>query len=129
MAKITVRLPSKVPYGYVEFEVNDGEDWPDPEALAKDYVWHFSEYRKAEEAALTASNSAPPKSKPPIVRSIAEVMSDEDVDTEKQAADLIKRELGATEVDGEDDAPWNNKPEAEEKPYVTPASEDAWDFA
>jgi hypothetical protein len=127
MAEVIYRFPSKVPYGYVEvkFETPD----TNPDVLAKLYIEDFQRFRSSEESALTAPNSAPPKSKPPIVRSIAEVMSDEDVDTEKQAADLIKRELGATEVDGEDDAPWNNKPEAEEKPYVTPASEDAWDFA
>ena len=128
MAELIYRFPSKVPYGYVELKVEIDRD-PTPEEVATQYIESFLKYRDAEEKALNAPNSAPPKSKPPIVRTIAEVMSDEDVDTEKQAADLIKRELGATEVDGEDDAPWNNKPEAEEKPYVTPASEDAWDFA
>lgn len=127
MAELIYRIPSKVPYGYVEIKYS-AEDLVDvlpdltPEAVADDYIRVVTRYRDMEEKALTAPNSAPPKSKPPIVQPIDDVLSQDD------AADLIKSKLGATEVDGEDDAPWNNKPEAEEKPYVTPASEDAWDF-
>lgn len=122
MAELIYRFPSKVPYGYVELKVEIDRD-PTPEEVATQYIESFLKYRDAEEKALNAPNSAPPKSKP-ATKPIEDVLS------EDEATDLIKRELGATEVsdDSDSDAPWNNKPEAEEKPYVKPASEDDWDF-
>lgn len=122
MAEVIFRFPSKVPYGYVEVKMERVMGNLDSSDLAAEYVREFTTYRDAEAKALDSLNSTPPKSPPAMPKSVDEVL-DED-----EAKELIKSKLGATEVDGEEDAPWNNKPEAEEKPYVTPASEDDWDF-
>lgn len=131
--QITYRIPSKVPYGYAEVTFNEGEIPPDPLALAEEYANYVLAYKGAEEKALTAPNSKPIKAKPPVTRSISEIMSDEDVDTEKEAAalkaaeDLIIKNLGGVKVD-EETAPWDNPPETEPKEWTPPAS-DAWDFS
>lgn len=127
MAQTILRIPSKVPYGYVEV-ILEGE--MDATRLANKYAAYVLEYKAAEEKALNAGFSAP-KSKP-AVKSVDDVLdynNDGPGDVDTAAADLIKSKLGATEVDGDEDAPWNNKPEAEDKPYVKPAAADDWDFS
>lgn len=124
MTQIILRLPSKVPYGYVEVSADsaDIEDIPSPETLATFYATYMKAYKEAEEKALTFQ---PPilKAKPAVSKSVDDVLSEDEV------KDLLVKELGAVPVPNETgDEPWNQETEAEEKPWVAKAKESDWDF-
>lgn len=133
MAQVILRIPSKVPYGYVEVhaDASEVENLPSPEMLATFYATYFKAYKEAEEKALFSGPSAP-KSKAPQIK-ISDVlteMSDGDHDTEESAVKaLLVKELGAVEVEETGDEPWNQTTETEEKPWVAKASESDWDFS
>lgn len=116
----TWRIPSKkVPYGYLEFTVAEGEALPDPEALANQYADYITRYQKAEVVAFEQG----PKPQVATVTSIV---------TEDEAAELIKRELGGVELSEEEAAkPWNQEQAEDEKAWesdeVTASGSD-WDF-
>lgn len=116
----TYRIPSKkVPYGYLEFTVSEGDGLPDPVKLAEEYAEYIKAYQAAE---VQAFEKPATKAKPKQTEDINdEVM--------KSAVDEIKSQLGATEVDGDDpDAPWNqNGDKSNESPKPEPDDSD-WDF-
>lgn len=114
MATTILRIPSKVPYGYVEVHL-EGE--MDAVTLANKYAEYVLAYKKAEEKALEFK---PPilKAKPAPVEDIAKILE------EDEAVDLVVSTLGATDVT---DEPWNDKPEPAAKEWEAPA-DDAWDF-
>ena len=114
MAPVTFRIPSKIPYGYIEF-VTEGE--LDAVALANQYVEFVKAYKDAEERALAA---------PTKTQSKHEVASVDKVLSEDEVVDLVVRELGGVPVDDDKDAPWNNKPEPVKKDYAVDDS--SWDF-
>jgi hypothetical protein len=123
MAEIIYRLPSKVPYGYVEVRYSAEDvatifDTLEPEEIADDYIRIFKRFKDAEEKALTF--------KPPILKAKPEPTVEE-VLSEDEVKDLLVKELGAVPVDETGDEPWNNKPEQTEKKWEAP-SDDAWDF-
>lgn len=129
MTEIIYRIPSKVPYGYVEVRFNEGDIPPDPLVIAEEYANYFYAYKGAEEAALTKAPQI--TSKPAITKPLAEVTTL----TEDEAKDLIVRELGGVPIEGGETEPWKNKPDTVDEPWVeekrapvTAASSD-WDFS
>lgn len=117
MAELIYRIPSKVPYGYVEWRGDPNDPIPDPETLARGYAEYVTAYKKAEEAALQAPTKLVSK---PAVKPVEDVLSEDEV------VDLIVKELGGVPV--EETAPWDDKPEVAKKEWEAPAS-DAWDFS
>lgn len=116
--KITYRIPSKkVPYGYIEIEHDQGfAVMPDPSVLAEEYANYIQAYQAAEIAAFESA----PKVK-------AKAHTNEDIND--VAAQEIKSQLGATEVDGDDpDAPWNKNGEETTASETASSNEDDWDF-
>lgn len=115
MATTILRIPSKVPYGYVEIHL-EGE--LDAVTLANKYAEYVLTYKKAEEAALQAPTVL--KSKPAPVEEISKILE------EDEAVDLVTSTLGATDVT---DEPWTdeNKPEPAAKEWEAPVDSD-WDF-
>lgn len=134
LANIVFRLPSKqITYGYVEVSGTPEEfgihSVADADAIGITYAHYVNRYlegevegvRQVTGAAELAPKKAPGKPVEGVsgvrqVRTVAEVMSDEDVDTEAEARAIIEKELGATVIDstGElsdngrsDDAPWS----------------------
>ena len=137
--KVTYRLPSNVPYAYVEvtFELADANGRPDFSELAYDYAQALGEFREQEKSAINGvprahvpMYDAPevPKVKPSEIAEreglgVPVIPTDDEVD---KAASLMKTLLGAVEVDGDDpDAPWNKTEEPKPTPSTT---DDDWDF-
>lgn len=115
--KVTYRIPSKkVPYGYIEIE--DDQSYavmPGAEELAQDYAAYILKYQGAEVAAFEKPRTVAAKAKP-----------EEDIND--TAAEEIKSQLGATEIDGDDpSAPWNED-ETATKSKPAESSDSDWDF-
>lgn len=135
MSQITFRLPSKIPYGYVEV-TGDPEDFgfrgvADAEAIGMIYASYMAAYVDGEKAGLAMATQ--PKVTANLPGKVAKpakvpmtVDRDEPAVASPEAAaqrldegkkprtvaeenamvtELIKRELGATEID-EDAPPW-----------------------
>lgn len=148
MAEIEFRLPSKVPYGYVNVTGTEEEFGApglisSPDILARVYANYVLAFAEAERKALDGYGKTP--SVPlgdvfkPVVgqepdvhesavqapRTVNQVMSDEDVDTVAEAEEILKRELGATVIEEQGDPapPWEKKAEAPEpKPWEKKAT-------
>ena len=117
MANIVFRLPSKqITYGYVEVSGTPEEfgvtDLSDPYGMGVAYAVYVNRYLEGEQEGIrqvTGDAKLAPKKAPgkPVkgvsgvrqVRTVAEVMTDEDVDTEAEARAIIEKELGATVID------------------------------
>lgn len=128
MANIVFRLPSKqIQYGYVEVSGTPEEfglsDLSDPGYIGAAYAAYVGAYLEGELAGVKSfmdsggparveeAKKAPGKPVEGVsgvrqVRTVAEVMTDEDVDTEAEARAIIEKELGATVVE-ESEAPWD----------------------
>jgi hypothetical protein len=122
VAEIIFRFPSKVPYGYVELRTTT-DDNPTPEVLAQQYASDFLRYKEAEAAALAAGPKKVGKPEPDINQELSQ----------EEAGNLIKHDLGATEV--MDEAPWDNPPAAptadpwaDKSEPATPVADSDWDF-
>lgn len=127
MTEIIYRIPSKVPYGYVEVRF-ENDHRPLADQLAADYASYFLAYKEAEEAALKAPTKVQAKHN---VKPLVQVLADPPEETDDAAVlesvkALIGKELGGVEIDDDADAPWNNKPEPAKKPYAVDDSD--WDF-
>lgn len=128
MAEVIFRFPSKVPYGYVEVKMERTMSGVDSVGLAQEYAREFLTYREAEAEALAAPKPAA-KAQAPSVDEVLNYNGDGPGDVDAAATELIKNALGATELDDDPTAPWNDKPEPEEKPYVAPPSASDWEFS
>ncbi|HEY6020849.1 MAG TPA: hypothetical protein VIY48_13405 [Candidatus Paceibacterota bacterium] len=130
MAEVVLRLPSKVPYGYVEIraDASEVESLPSPDMLASFYAAYFLAYKESEVGILEAGPStAKSKAAQIQVSDILAEMSDGDRDDREAAAKtLIVRELGGIPVEETGDEPWNQPPATtKEKPWI---AEPDWDF-
>lgn len=123
---ITYRIPSKkVPYGYLEFSVSEGESLPDPVRLAEDYAQYIKDYQTAEVQAF----ENPSAGQIQRANSWSKQAEDKAVD---EAAKMLSDGLGGAEEIDEDAPvkPWNktsDETETEEKPWE--ADEADWDFS
>lgn len=122
--KVTFRIPSKkVQYGYLEVE--DDQSWavmPSPLELAEHYAQFILDYQAAEKMAFEN----------PTASQIKKADANDDINA---AAQVIKDELGATELSPEEAAkPWNKTEEpTSSKPWSEPTAAPAvadsdWDF-
>lgn len=136
MANIIFRLPSKqIQYGYVEVSGTPEEfgihSVAEATAIGLMYAHYVGAYLEGEVEgvrqyaetnmvpAVVPTKKAPGKPVEGVsgvrqVRTVSEVMSDEDVDTEAEARALLQKELGATVIE-ETKAPWD-KPTETSKP-------------
>jgi hypothetical protein len=124
---ITYRIPSrKVPYGYLEFTVSEGESLPDPVTLAEDYAQYIKDYQTAEVQAF----EHPSTGQLQRADSWSKKAEDKAVD---EAAKMLSDGLGATEIDESEPAkPWDKSSDetestTESKPWDTNAGD--WDFS
>lgn len=123
MADALFRIPSRaITYGYVEIQV-PSEEGASPEMLAAQYVSYVYAFQKEEQA--TVDRLAKGLSAPQGVSQGETGQGDRDEgDGQHEVAqELLKKELGATEVDARDgvaqaeSAPWNKKVEPKAKPW------------
>ena len=146
LANIVFRLPSKqITYGYVEVSGTPEEfgihSVADADAIGITYAHYVNRYLEGEvegvrqataindsaQTAIPTPKKAPGKPVKGVsgvrqVRTVAEVMSDEDVDTEAEARAIIEKELGATVVE-ESEVPWTKPAEASKpKPWENGAT-------
>lgn len=134
MAEIIYRIPSAVPYAYVEVHVSDLSELPDPAMLAAQYAAYYDAYSREEKAAIQRalgapqadSQEAPPGDPQVAAQRLAGGRKPRTADeASEMAVQLIKSELGAVEVAEHDEAedcknnsnkaPWD-QPAAEAKP-------------
>lgn len=138
MAEIEITLPT-VQYGNVkarfspeEFGLTPTDQLVDPSALGMAAAVYLNLFIQGFKAGSEMDVEAPQAASQQPPRTISQVMSDEDVDTEAEAAAIIKKELGATEIPvgavydhapddvvndlESDDAPWNKTSAADVKP-------------
>ena len=110
MSEIIYRIPSAIPYAYVEVHVKDVSELPDPAMLAAQYAAYYDAYSKEEKAAIQRALSAP--------------QAPSQTDPETRAQQLLNEGLGGvTELHDEaeeyknnsDKAPWD-KPQVDAKP-------------
>lgn len=145
MAEIIYRIPSAIPYAYVEVHVKDISALPDPVMLAAQYAAYYDAYSKEEKAAIQRALKASPGRGPgvhsgPKEAADAPQAASQDQDMVKAHEILAEGLGGVTEVPDEStyksldeqadamiksggDAPWN-KPVAEAKPK--PWESDGW---
>lgn len=126
---IIIRIPSKVPYGYIEVRADETEidKVPSPEMLASFYANYMKAYKDAEVKALEAPPTAPPAIPTPTPEEAAAKLNAMDK--------LITEELGGKIV-GAKEKPWENEVETPEKPWESDGakasepstSDDDWDF-
>lgn len=138
MAEVILRLPSKVPYGFIEVraDASEVENLPSPDMLASFYAAYFLAYKEVETKTFEAGPStAKSTAKPlPSLEDTLSGLGDKvaiAAATEgfEAAQDLIVRELGGVPVEETGDEPWNQPSAAtEEKPWVAKAAESDWDF-
>lgn len=141
MAEVIIRLPSKVPYGYIEVraDASEVENLPSPDMLATFYATYFTAYKEAELKALQAGPSSAKSTAKPLPSldetlgglgtKVAKVAAE---DGFEKAQELIVKELGGVPVEETGDEPWNQPTdpavEAESKPWIAKAAESDWDF-
>lgn len=132
---IIYRIPSAIPYAYVEVHVKDISELPDPVMLAAQYAAYYDAYSKEEKAAIQRALQKGPSRAPdaPLAAEQSEV--DRVIDETLKAAQMLSEGLGgATEIDDEaEDArtgdeytqapPWS-KPTADTNPK--PWESDGW---
>lgn len=147
MANIEFRLPSKVPYGYVNVSFTT-DDTPEPETIAAMYAAYVMAFAEQERESLnnygkpvqasSAPFEGPPGDPEAAAKRLAEDKKPRTVDeAEEMAAQLIKSELGGVVVskynndgpgDVEADAmdaakPWENEaPATKAKPWESGGS-------
>jgi len=122
VADIEYRLPSKIPYGYVNVKFTL-EETPEPEILAAMYASYamafaeqerksLDEYGKPVQARTAPSEATPEVAAPKPVHGVP-------ADAEVSAEDLIKQELGGVVVSEEiHEKPWEQDvPAAAPKPW------------
>ena len=125
MSEIEFRLPSKVPYGYVNVRFDIPGDAPEPKmiaALYASYVMAFTEQERESLNAYGKPSEAPPgdvqaakarlvKGQKPRTVDEADVMAEE-------AVKLIVNELDGKVVSEEThDKPWENEAPKVKKPW------------
>jgi hypothetical protein len=127
MAEIEFRLPSAVPYAYVNVKASEAELGADgllanPEMLARVYANYVMAFSSAEREALDAYGKPQEAPSEPPSASVDQEAEASETDPQADAESLIKSELGATKI-GEEPAPWEEKAEATEpKPWEKKAA-------
>lgn len=119
--EITYRIPSKkVPYGYLEFTMKEGDTLPDPVELADSYASYILSYQTAEVVAFENPGHLKVKAKPSPEKETAAAIND-----------LNEGLGGVTEIDEDEPvAPWNKgseDKETEAKPWDAGNDSD-WTF-
>lgn len=118
MSEIEITLPT-VQYGNVKVRMTPEEmglnDISDSYELGVAAAVYLNLFQQGFKHGGTLDVEAPQAASQQPPRTISQVMSDEDVDTEAEAAAIIKKELGATEIES-DGAPWNKTSAADVKP-------------
>lgn len=123
--QVTYRIPSKkVPYGYLEFTVSEGDSLPDPVTLAEDYAQYIKDYQTAEVQAFENPSAGQ------IQRADAR-SKDKSVE---EATKMLNDGLGGVEEIDEDapTKPWDkssDETESNEEKKPWNVSDDAWDFS
>jgi len=134
VAEVIFRLPSKLPYGYVELHATAEElsSLPDPEMLGGVYAAFVEAYRAGEKAGFERGEAS--KGNHVLVPSRGEVLAQTTdrvvalseglsdrlavVDSESDAASLLVATLGATVLESVDaDAPYAKPALAVKKPW------------
>ena len=114
MSEVIFRLPSKaITYGYVEIkatpeELGDPGLLASPDALGQVYAQFVYAFLKGEQKAVQAALSG--------------TADKYEAEAEADAEELIKSQLGATEVEPKSDAPWDKKVQPKAKPWEQKAS-------
>ena len=113
MSEIEFRLPSKVPYGYVNVRFNTPEtEAPDPQFLAAMYASYVMAFAEQERESLNAYG------KPAQAKQAPSEAAPEAAMTKEEAEKLIKQELGGVVVSEEThEKPWENEAPAVKKPW------------
>lgn len=122
MPKVIYRLPSKaIQYGYAEIEIElTDEQAANPEQVGAAYATYVGAFLEGEKGGLDLflrGRDDRPSESHTEPRTVNQVMSDEDVDTEAEAVAILKKEMSATVV-SEETPPWQKKAEAKQpKPW------------
>ena len=111
MSEIEFRLPSKVPYGYVNVSFTT-EDTPEPATLAAMYASYVMAFAEQERESLNAYG------KPVQAKQAPSEAAPEAAVTEEEAEKLIKKELDGVVVSEEThEKPWENEAPKVKKPW------------
>lgn len=119
--EITYRIPSKkVPYGYLEFTVSEGESLPDPVTLAEDYAQYIKDYQAAEVQAFENPSAGQ------IQRANAWSKGKDEDKAVDEAAKMLSDGLGGAEEIDEDAPvkPWDKTSDE----TATATNEKPWDL-
>lgn len=127
MAAITYRIPSKkVPYGYLEFAVSEGESLPDPVILAEDYAQYIKDYQTAEVQAFENPSLGQ------IQRADARSKVQDEDKAVDEAAKMLSDGLGGAEEieEGAPVKPWDKTSDETETTTEKPwdLDDSAWDM-
>jgi hypothetical protein len=116
VAEIEITLPT-VKYGNVKVRATPEEfgfKLDEPSAFGMALAVYQASFTIGWREGAQMDVSAPQSASKEAPRTVSQVMSDEDVDTEAEAVAILKKELGATEM-SEGAPPWK-RPQADTNP-------------